>query len=121
MFGSMIPSRVWTPSFALSRSVHSPLGPVGVHIDPVRSTTSMMSTGADEHGWQAVATPLTSKWLKPRMFANQVGVVAVSVTAIVFAWKVFPAPHQLAALVEQRVVTETLTLFRLSGVFSDAY
>ena len=55
------------------------------------------------------------------MFANQVGVVAVSVTAIVFAWKVFPAPHQLAALVEQRVVTETLTLFRLSGVFSDAY
>ena len=50
MFGSMIPSRVWTPSFALSRSVHSPLGPVGVHIDPVRSTTSMMSTGAEEHG-----------------------------------------------------------------------
>ena len=44
-----------------------------------------MSTGAEEHGWQAVATLETLKFAKPSTFANQVGDVAASVTWIVFA------------------------------------
>ena len=46
---------VRTPSLALSRSMHSPPGPLGVHMEPVRSIAITMSTGVDEHGLQADA------------------------------------------------------------------
>ena len=53
--GFIMPSIVRMPSLALSRSVHSPFGPVGWHMDPVRSTAITMSTGVDEQGLHALA------------------------------------------------------------------
>ena len=59
--GLRMPSIVRTPSLALSRSVQFPCESVGVHIEPVRSIASMMSTGADEQGLHAFAWAETVK------------------------------------------------------------
>ncbi len=81
-----------------------------------------MSTGADEHGWQAVATLETLKLAKPSTFANQVGDVPDSVTWIVFAWKVLDGPHHVDEFVEQRVViTGASSPVMLSGWFRFEY
>src|SRR4051794_6003626 len=55
--GSMKRRNVFMPSRALFRSVQAGSGRPewSQHIDPVRSSTSMMSSGRVEHGEQAVA------------------------------------------------------------------
>ncbi len=53
--GSMSRRKVWIPFFASVRSGQLPPGPDGVHIEPVRSRTIMMSSGLTTHGEHAVA------------------------------------------------------------------
>ena len=82
MVGSMYCTNSSKPFFALFRSVHAgSLVPFeNWHIDPVRSRTSMMSSGFDEHGEQAVALALIVNWLMPRTFAKIVGTIVVCST-----------------------------------------
>ena len=49
-----------------------PLGLVTWHMEPVRSSTSMMSSGFTEHGEQAVAVAFTVNESTPMTFANTV-------------------------------------------------
>src|SRR5262245_30759956 len=96
---------VWTPSFALSRSVQpSRSGRLLSHIDPVRSRTTTTSTGLDEHGLQAFACAVTSNLLMPKIFANQVFVLALAVTVRWCGFVVALQPMPAAAAVVQDVV-----------------
>ena len=54
------------------------------HIEPVRSSAITMSTGVDEHGLHAFACAVMSKWLRPKIPANDVVVLAVPVTTSSF-------------------------------------
>ncbi len=80
----------WTnssrPFCALFRSVHagSFVPFENWHIDPVRSRTSMMSSGFDEHGEQAVAFALIVKWSIPSTLAKMVGTTVVCSTCTAF-------------------------------------
>src|SRR4249919_1573499 len=67
-----------TPSFALSISGHEPFGPDGVHMEPVRSRTIMMSRGFTTHGAHAVASALTVILVMPMIRPNHVGTFAVA-------------------------------------------
>ena len=70
------------PSFAFFRSVQfgsfDPL--LYWHMEPVRSRTSMMSSGLAEHGEQAVAVARTVSLSIPRMRAKTVGTSDVART-----------------------------------------
>ncbi len=99
--GLSSPSIVRMPSFALFRSVHVPPAPVGEHIDPVRSIASTMSTGVDAHGLQALACVATLKWLMPKIFANQVLVLAVPETVSWFGLTAALQPTALIAVAVQ--------------------
>ena len=74
------------PLRALFRSVQAgSFWPLEVwHIDPVRSRTSMMSSGFDEQGEQAVAVALIVNWLMPSTLAKIVGTTVVCLTTTVF-------------------------------------
>ena len=63
---------VLIPSFAFLRSVQlgSEVPPPVWHMEPVRSSTSMMSSGFAVHGEQAVAVAFTFSFLIPRMRAK---------------------------------------------------
>ena len=60
------------PSFAFLRSVQlgSVVPPPVWHIEPVRSRTSMTSSGLAVHGEQAVAVAFTLRLLIPRIRAK---------------------------------------------------
>ncbi len=81
-FGSKKLRKVLIPAFALFRSVHAgSLAPeLSWHIEPVRSSTSITSTGREPHGEHAVALTLILNELNPRTFEKNVGTVAVSLT-----------------------------------------
>ena len=70
------------PALALFRSVHagSVLPLLSWHIEPVRSSTSMMSTGFDPHGEHAAAWTCTWNEFTPTIFEKNVGTTAVSST-----------------------------------------
>lgn len=76
-------SIVRTPLLALLRSMQ-PLLSVLSHMEPVRSIATTMSTGVDEHGLQAVVCAETSKWSIPKILPNQVFVLAVPFTTMLF-------------------------------------
>ena len=73
---------VLIPFFALFRSVQArSFDPsLNWHMEPVRSRTSMMSSGLAVHGEQAVAVALTVSFLIPRMRAKTVGTSEVAWT-----------------------------------------
>ena len=96
--GLNIPSIVRTPSLALSRSVHTPPGPVGWHIEPVRSIATTMSTGEAEQGLHALACAETLKWSIPNTFANHVSVSAVPETTRAFGLTVGLQPVAITAV-----------------------
>ena len=75
---------VWMPLMALSRSGQLPPGPLGVHIEPVRSRTSMMSSGVTVHGEHAVAFADTERLLMPMIFPNHVGTLDDELTTTPF-------------------------------------
>src|SRR6478672_1127535 len=95
---------VWTPSFALFMSEQSALLLESRHIDPVRSSTTTTSTGLDEHGLHAFARAATSKCPMPKIFANQVLVLAVAVTVRLFGFVAALHPKPAVAAVVQDVV-----------------
>src|SRR6478752_6963292 len=94
---------VWTPSFALFMSEQSAWLLESRHIDPVRSSTTTTSTGLDEHGLQAFARAATSKWPMPKIFANQVFVLAVAVTVRLFGFVAVHPKPAVAAVVQDVV------------------
>ena len=73
-----------------------PPAPVGEHIEPVRSTAITMSTGVDEQGLQALACVETSKWLMPKILANQVFVLTAPST---LSWFGLTAGAQPVAMI----------------------
>ncbi len=75
------------PSFALFRSVQlgSLVPSENWHIEPVRSSTIMMSSGTASHGEHADAVALTWIDLMPISPRNVVGTSALCVTETVFA------------------------------------
>ena len=79
---------VLIPSRALFRSVHAgSFEPFeNWHMEPVRSSTSMMSRGLTEQGEQAVAVALTVNELTPITFANTVLTTEVDLTLIELTW-----------------------------------
>ena len=78
----MNPRKVLMPSFAFLRSVQfgsfDPL--LNWHMEPVRSRTSMMSSGLAVHGEHAVAVARTVSLSIPRMRAKTVGTSEVART-----------------------------------------
>ena len=68
-----------TPLTALSMSRHMPPDCTS-HIEPVRSSTIMMSSGFAEHGEQAVAVACTSKESMPMIRAKNVFTLEFAVT-----------------------------------------
>src|SRR5262245_32903115 len=54
------------------------------HIEPVRSSTTMMSSGLMLHGAHAVACAWTVRWLIPTIRPNHVGTFDVAFTLIPF-------------------------------------
>ena len=56
------------------------------HIEPVRSSTSMMSRGLTEHGEHAVAVALTVKESTPISLAKIVCTTDVDLTLMEFTW-----------------------------------
>ena len=66
--------------------MQSPSRYVVKHIEPVRSIATTTSTGVEEHGLQALAWAETSKCGMPKIFANQVFVLAVPVTVSSFGF-----------------------------------
>ena len=72
-------------------------------IDPVRSSTTMMSSGTPPHGEQAVACTVSGIESTPISFRKKVGTLPVSVTCTVFAGS------QNLGLVAQFVTTSVFT------------
>ena len=112
---------VRTPSLALSRSVHSPPAPLGVHMDPVRSIAITMSRGEAEHGLHALACAVMSKWSMPNNPANQVGVLAAPDTWSAFGFTAGSQPVAITAVFVQRVWYVNVKFERLEGVLAAAY
>ena len=96
------------PAFALFRSVQlgSSAPELFWHIEPVRSSTSITSTGLVPHGEHAVALTCTLKELNPKTFAKKVGTSAVSLTATV-----------LTGLQPGIVLTQLVVMFSVTGTF----
>ncbi len=107
----MKPRNVFMPLRAFSMSVHAgswfPFE--SVHIEPVRSSTSITSSGFWPHGEQAVADACTVKLGTPSSFANVVETVPVSFTTTAFAGA------QPGADAMHRVETVIVTLSSPSG------
>ena len=84
--GSMYWTNSSRPALAFWRSVQAgSLVPFeNWHIEPVRSRTSMMSSGFDEQGMQAVAFALIVKWSIPSTLAKIVGTIVVCSTTTAF-------------------------------------
>src|SRR5262245_46404137 len=86
----MVGSMYWTNSSKQLRALFSSVQvgsfcPLEVwHIEPVRSRTSMMSSGLEEHGEQAVALALIVKWSIPSTLAKIVGTTVVCSTWTAF-------------------------------------
>ena len=71
-------------AFCMSVQVGSALPAESVHIEPVRSRTSMMSSGFSPHGEQAVAEACTVIVGTPSSFAKVVVMTPVSLTTTAF-------------------------------------
>ena len=108
-FGSMNWRNVLMPSFAFPRSVQagSAVPPPVWHIEPVRSSTSMMSSGLALHGEHAVALARTLSLSIPRIFPKTVATFEVALT--------FKALYELSVVEQpgaettQRMVTVVVT------------
>ena len=61
-----------------------PFGNLTSHIDPVRSSTIMMSRGFTEHGKQAVAFAETVSESTPTIRPKNVGTLATDLTVMAF-------------------------------------
>src|SRR5262245_13239965 len=85
----MKPRNVWTPVTALVMSRHFPFA-LTSHIEPVRSSTTMMSSGFAEHGEHAVAFASTSIESMPITRAKNVRTLDVALT-----WTALYVPNWL--------------------------
>ncbi len=111
--------KVLIPSFAFLRSVQagSDVPPPVWHMEPVRSRTSMMSRGFDEHGEHAVALAFTLSFEMPRMRAKS---IPTSVDAFTFtALYAFVVGEQPGADWTQRMVMVVWTFDPVVISFGD--
>src|ERR1039457_2120184 len=85
--GSRNPRNVFIPPRSLFKSVHAGSGlPFeSVHIEPVRSRTSITSSGFSPHGEHAVAVAWTVRFETPNRPPNTIGTSAVARTTTAFA------------------------------------